>query len=76
MVVWSLPLPAGSKGPSLIPHAARLQSVGYSSLPSAPSWRTIIRIANEPCVASEARSDVALEPEVQHVVQVHVAEHR
>ena len=43
MVVWSLPLPAGSEGPSLIPHAARLLSVGHPGFLPAPSWRTAIR---------------------------------
>jgi hypothetical protein len=43
-VVWSLPLPAGSEGPSLIPHAAWLPSVGLFDLLSAPSWHTIIRV--------------------------------
>ena len=42
MVVWSLPLPAGSEGPSLIPCAARLRSVGHHGLPPVPSWHTII----------------------------------
>ena len=36
----------------------------------------VIRIADEPCAPLETRLDVALEPEVEHVVQVHVAEHR
>ena len=44
MVVWSLPLPAGSEGPSLIPHAAWLRSVGLFDLLSAPSWHTIIPV--------------------------------
>ena len=43
MVVWSLPLPAGSEGPSLIPCAARLRSVGHHGLPPVPSWHTIVR---------------------------------
>jgi hypothetical protein len=45
MVVWSLSLPTGSEGPSLIPCAARLLSVGHHGLPSAPSWRTVIGVA-------------------------------
>jgi len=76
VVVWSLPLPAGSEGPSLIPHAARLLSVGHPGLLPAPSWRTIIGEPNQPCVPLETWSDVALEPEVEHVVKVYVAEHR
>ena len=46
MVVWSLPLPAGSEGPSLIPCAARLRSVGHHGLPPVPSWHTVIGMAN------------------------------
>src|SRR5271157_174914 len=48
MVVWSLPLPTGSEGPTLIPCAARPLSVGHYGLPSAPSWRTIICVTLEP----------------------------
>jgi hypothetical protein len=47
MVVWSLSLPTGSEGPSLIPCAARLLSVGHHGLPSAPSWRTVIGVADK-----------------------------
>jgi hypothetical protein len=36
----------------------------------------IIGVPNQPCPASQPGLDVALEPEVEHVVQVHVAEHR
>ena len=45
-VVWSLPLPAGSEGPSLIPCAARLLLGDHVGLPSAPSWRTIVRVTD------------------------------
>ena len=46
-VVWSLPLPGGSEGPSLIPCAARLWLGDHDGLLSAPSWRTVISIADK-----------------------------
>ncbi len=45
MVVWSLSLPTDSEGPVLIPCAARLLSGGRTGLPSAPSWRTDVRMS-------------------------------
>ena len=46
-VVWSLPLPGGSEGPSLIPCVARLRLGGHDDLLSAPSWRTVVSVPYE-----------------------------
>jgi len=49
-VVWTLILQSEPEGPTLISCAARLLRGGllHHNLPSAPSWRTVIRVAAEP----------------------------
>ena len=51
-VVWDLLLQADPEGPSLISRAARLLLGGLFGLLSAPSWRTVVRIAGEAVAAS------------------------
>ena len=76
-VVWTPVLQPGSEGPSLISCAARLLRIGLQSgLLSAPSWRTVIGKADQACLALHPREHVALEPLVEHVVQVDVAKKR
>ena len=61
-VVWSLPLPAGSEGPALIPRAARLLLGGHQGLLSAPSWHTVIGVAHQRRATLQTRFHLVLEP--------------
>ena len=75
-VVWSLLLQTGSEGPALIFYAARLLLGDHLGLPSAPSWRTIVRIANQARLSATTPRNPPVEPEIQHVVQAHVRQLR
>jgi hypothetical protein len=72
-VVWSLPLPVGSEGPSLIPRAARLLLGDHLGLPSAPSWRTIIGKPHHNHIPVRFRFPPLFDPQIKPIVQIDVA---
>lgn len=69
--VWTLVLQPESEGPSLISHAARLLLGGRDGLPSAPSWRTVVRVAHQ-----RAQMGMLTRPQGVEHVQEDVREER
>ena len=75
-VVCSLPLPAGSEGPSLIPCAARLRSGDRLGLLSAPTWHTIIGVTNQLHVRATPSRVTPLLPRRIQRVEIDVGQKR
>src|SRR6266508_1476013 len=78
-VVWSLlcqPAPRGRPSSLVQPGCIEPTALLHHGLLSAPSWRTVVRVPHDDHVAAGLRPPPPLDPEVEHVVQVHVAQER